>query len=85
MRNLKNAKVFPSLPDMKPGSPQSLFSPFNMGGDENSMTPFRSLEPSFSMQLNSCLKPNSSHEEDDPILNESGLSMIGSDYELPNL
>jgi len=39
MRPLKAIKAFPSLPDMKAGSPKSLFSPFNVDVDENSMTP----------------------------------------------
>jgi hypothetical protein len=59
-----------------------MFSPFNVGGDYIS-TPAFGLDPSFSMQLNSCLKPQS-QEDLDFESNDEDL-LLGSDFELPSL
>lgn len=82
--------MFPSFPDdMMKGSSTSLFSPFNMGGDENSTMRYIGIEPSFAMQLNACLKPASSNQEDEMLIlddcGDSDHSMGDSDFELPSL
>lgn len=84
-RPLKTLKTFTSNPNMlQLGSPKSsMFSPFNLGGDDIS-TPAFGIDPSFSMQLNSCLKPQSQEDLDFESSNDEDL-LLGSDFEVPSL
>jgi hypothetical protein len=54
-----------------------------LGGDDFS-TPAFGIDPSFSMQLNSCLKPQSQEDLDFESSNDEDL-LLGSDFEIPSL